>query len=251
MEISFADRTVIVTGGAGGFGAATATAFAEAGAHVVVSDIDAERAEKVASGLPSAIAVHTDVTDAQAVRELMDRTVSEYGRLDVLVNNAGMPHPLTAVVDMAPADVDQQMAINFRSVVLGCKYALPKLREQPGSSVVNVASISARRPRPGSTVYCATKAAVESFTRGFAAEVAPQVRVNAVSPVISETGFVKSAFGVDELPDDTRKSMIDGIPMGRTTSVDDVANAILYLASSKAAFLTGVCLDVDGGRSIS
>ncbi|MFC4003851.1 SDR family NAD(P)-dependent oxidoreductase [Prauserella oleivorans] len=251
MEISFAGRAVIVTGGAGGFGAATSIAFAKAGAHVVVSDINVEGAAAVAEKLPSAIAVRTDVTDADSMRELMDRTVDEYGRLDVLVNNAGMPHPLTSVVDMGSADIDQQVAINFRSVVLGCKYALPYLQKQQESSVVNVASISARRPRPGSTVYCATKAAVESFTRGFAAEVAPQVRVNAVSPVIAETGFVKSAFGVDSLPDDTRKSMVDGIPMGRTADVEDVANAILYLASSKATFLTGVCLDVDGGRSIS
>lgn len=250
MELSFRNRVVVVTGAAGGFGSAIARTFAAAGAHVVVSDIDSPGAEKLAADLPSAIAVTTDVTDADAVRSLVETAESAFGGIDVMVNNAGVPHRAAALVDLDVETVDQQLAVNVRSVFLGCKYAVPALRRRGGGVVVNVASIAAKRPRPGLTIYNATKGAVITLTRGLAAEVGPDVRVNAVNPVISETGFVKSFTGADDLPDDLRESWVAGIPMARTATAQDVAHSILYLASDQAGFLTGVCLDVDGGRSI-
>jgi 3-oxoacyl-[acyl-carrier protein] reductase len=250
VELSFENRVVVVTGAAGGFGSATARTFADAGAHVVVSDIDAEGAEKVAADLPSAIAVTTDVTDADAVRGLVEAAESAFGGIDVMVNNAGVPHRTCDLVDLDVGTVDRQLTVNVRSVFLGCKYAVPALRRRGGGVIVNVASIAARRPRPGLTVYNATKGAVITLTRGLAGEVAPDVRVNAVNPVIAETGFVKSLTGADALPADLRENWVSGIPMARTASAQDVANSILYLASDQAGFLTGVCLDVDGGRSI-
>ena len=175
---------------------------------------------------------------------------SEFGGIDVMVNNAGVPHRSGALVDLDVETVDQQLAVNVRSVFLGCKYAVPALHRRNGGVIVNVASIAAKRPRPGLTVYNATKAAVITLTRGLAVEVAPDIRVNAVNPVIAETGFVRSLTGSDALPDDLRKNWISGIPLARTASAQDVANGIVYLASEPAGFLTGVCLDIDGGRSI-
>src|SRR5581483_4409859 len=165
-------------------------------------------------------------------------------------NNAGLPHRQGPLEEMDVTDVDFQLAINLRSVFLGCKHAIPALREAGGGVIVNVASIAGKRPRPGLTMYNATKGAVITLTRGLAAEVGPDIRVNAVNPVVSQTGFIKNALGVDALDEQSRVAMTANLPMGRIAEPQDVANGIVYLASDQAGFLTGVCLDVDGGRSI-
>lgn len=250
MEISFKDKVVVVTGAAGGFGSATARAFAAAGAHVVIADLNEEGAAGVAGELPSATPVRTDVTDAASVERLVDTTVGTYGGIDVLVNNAGAPNLAGPLEELDVETLRWLTAVNYESAVLASKFAIPHLRRRSGASIVNVASVSAKRPRPGHAVYCSIKAGVEAFTRSLAVETAPDIRVNAVSPVIAETGFVKNALGADKLDDDQRNAMVSGIPMGRTAQPDDVATNILYLASGQAGFLTGVCLDVDGGRSI-
>lgn len=250
MELSFENKVVVITGAAGGFGSATAQTFADAGAHVVVSDIDASGAAKLAANLPSAVAITADVTRSDQVSALVDAAESAFGGIDVMVNNAGVPHRKSDLVDLDVEVVDHQLAVNVRSVFLGCRYAVPALRRRGGGVIVNVASIAARRPRPGLTVYNATKAAVITLTRGLAVEVAPDVRVNAVNPVIAETGFVTSLTGAENLSDSLREEWVAGIPMGRTAVPQDVATSIAFLASDQAGFLTGVCLDVDGGRSI-
>jgi 3-oxoacyl-[acyl-carrier protein] reductase len=251
MRIDFTEKIVVVTGGAGGFGSATARSFAEAGARVVVSDIALEKAQAVAAELPGAIAVRTDVTSPESIIELFATVRDEFGGLDILINNAGAPTPMTRLVDMTLRDIDWLININYRSTVLASQAALPLMEGRAGANIVNVASISARRPRPGGTVYNSAKAGVESFTLALAAEVAPLVRVNAVSPVIAETGFVRSIYGYDDLKDSDRQRLVSGIPLGRTATAQDVANSILFLASEAGGFHTGVCLQVDGGRSIS
>lgn len=250
MNISFTGRTAIVTGGAGGFGSATARAFADAGANVVVADIDEARAKDVARELPSAHVVATDVTDETAVRKLVAETVERFGALHVMVNNAGLPHRQTPLEGMDVTDADFQFAINIRSVFLGCKHAIPALREAGGGVIVNVASVAGKRPRPGMVVYNATKGAVITLTRGLAAEVGPQIRVNAVNPLVAQTGFIRNALGIDCLDETMQASLTTNVPMGRIADPQDVASGIVYLASDQASFLTGVCLDVDGGRSI-
>ncbi|GAA4548639.1 SDR family oxidoreductase [Pseudonocardia xishanensis] len=252
VEVSFENRVVVVTGAAGGFGSAISEGFGAAGAHVVVSDVDIPGAEKVAASLPSALAIGADVTDPEAMRSLVDAAVGTYGRVDIMVNNAGLPHLAAPMIEMSVEEVDAQLAVNVRSVFLGCKFAVPAMRRTAGGGViVNVASIAGRRPRPGMTVYNATKGAVITLTRGLAGELAPDVRVNALNPVVSETGFIKNSMGVDTLSEEARAQLVAGIPMGRTAVPTDVANAAVYLASDQAGFLTGVCLDVDGGRSIA
>lgn len=250
-DLRFDNRTVLVTGGAGGFGSETCRAFGERGANVVVADLNLERAAEVAAEIPSAHAIRMDVTDPESIQEAVRATVEAFGSLDVLVNNAGAPNRGGPIEDTSVRDMDWLYQINYRSSVIAAQAALPHLRTSDIGNIVNVASISAKRPRPGHAVYCSLKAGVEALTRALAIELAPDIRVNSVSPVISETGFVKNATGQEKLTDDARSSMVSGIPMGRTAEPRDIANAIVYLASDLASFQTGVCLDVDGGRSIS
>jgi 3-oxoacyl-[acyl-carrier protein] reductase len=159
---------------------------------------------------------------------------------------------MTALWDLAEEDYDRVFATNVKGVFLGCKYAVPVMKQRGGGVIINTASIGAVSPRPGVTAYNATKGAVVTLTRGLAVEVAPlKIRVNAVNPVAAETGFMKTALGVDQIPEELRKQLVAGVPLGRLTEPRDVAAAVLFLASDEAEFLTGVCLAVDGGRSIS
>lgn len=244
----FDSRCVVVTGGAAGFGAAIAEKFAAAGASVVVADLDGSGAEAVAARLPSAIAVEIDVANEDQNAAMAAAAVEAFGQIDVVCANAGVPHRTSPMVEMETADFDRMFAINVRSVFLAAKYCVPHMPE--GSSLISTSSIGGKRPRPGLTPYNASKGAVNTLTRGLAAELAPKIRVNAVCPVSAPTGFDMNAVGVAELPEAANEAVIAGIPMGRRAAPADVADAIFYLASDQAAFMTGVCLDVDGGRSI-
>jgi len=250
-DLNFESKTVVVTGGAGGFGSQTCREFAARGANVVVADLNLERAQEVADELASAIAIKMDVTDAKSIEAGIQAAVDTFGGLDVLVNNAGAPNLAGPYENTTLADMDWLYQINYRSTALASQYALPHLRKSEIGNIVNVASVSAKRPRPGSAIYCSLKAGVEALTRALAVEFAPDIRVNAVSPVIAETGFVKNAMGTDTIPDATKAAMVSGIPMGRPADITDVANSIVFLASDMASFLTGSIIDVDGGRSIS
>jgi len=254
--VRFQDKIAVVTGAASGFGAAIARCFAAEGARVVVADLDDTGGEEVAAAIcesgGTALFARADVSRADQVKAMIATAVAEYGGLDILVNNAGFSHRMMPLWDLPEEDYDRVFAVNTKGVFLGAKYAVPVLRERGGGVIVNIASIGAVAPRPGVTAYNATKGAVVTMTRGLAMEVAPyRIRVNAVNPVASETGFFKGALGVDALPDPIRKGLIQGIPLGRLAEPLDVARAVAFLASEDAGFLTGVCLDVDGGRSIS
>jgi 3-oxoacyl-[acyl-carrier protein] reductase len=252
----FDDKIAIVTGAASGFGEAIARSFAAEGAKVVAADVDEAGGKEIASAIGAAggeaVFVRADVSQADDVKAMVETAVEQYGGLDILVNNAGFSHHMMPLWDLPEEDYDRVFAVNTKSVYLGAKFAVPVLRERGGGVIVNTASIGAVAPRPGVTAYNATKGAVVTMTRGLAMEVAPfKIRVNAVNPVAAATAFFKGALGVDEVPDPIRKGLIEGIPLGRLSEPQDVANAVLFLASEDAAFLTGVCLDVDGGRSIS
>jgi 3-oxoacyl-[acyl-carrier protein] reductase len=252
----FVDRSVIVTGAGSGFGEAIAKRFAREGASVLVADIDAERIERVVAdiereGAGAACGIRTDVSDADSVRRMIERATAQFGKLDVLVNNAGFTHRSQPAWELEEADYDRVFATNTKGVWLGVKYAVPVMRER-GGAIVNTASIGAVAPRPGVTVYNATKGAVVTMTRGLAVELARfKIRVNAVNPVAADTPFMRGALGGDHLPEQNRAALIAGIPLRRLTEPSDVAAAVTFLASDDAVFLTGVCLPVDGGRSIS
>jgi len=248
----FEGKSVVVTGAGSGFGEAVATEFAREGARVVVADVNEENGRRVAAAIGTAARfIRTDVSRAADVKAMIDTAVSAFGGLDVLVNNAGFSHRMMALWDLPEEDYERVFATNVRGVFLGCKYAVPIMKARGGGVIVNTASIGAVAPRPGVTAYNATKGAVVTMTRGLAIEVAPfKIRVNAVNPVAAETGFVKTAVGVDKFPDAVRQQVVSTIPLGRLTEPRDVAAAVLFLASPEAEFLTGVCLPVDGGRSI-
>jgi 3-oxoacyl-[acyl-carrier protein] reductase len=252
----FDGKVAIVTGAGSGFGEAIAARFAREGARVVVSDINDESGRRVTAAIEkeggAARYAHADVSKAAEVKALIDSAVSGFGGLDILINNAGFSHRTVGLWDLPEEEYDRVLATNLKGVFLGCKFAIPVMRQRGGGVIVNTASIGAVAPRPGVTVYNATKGAVVTLTRGLAGEVAQfKIRVNAVNPVAAETGFIKTALGVDRIPDELRKQFIAGIPLGRLTQPSDVATAVLFLASPEAEFLTGVCLAVDGGRSIS
>jgi 3-oxoacyl-[acyl-carrier protein] reductase len=251
----FDGKTAIVTGAGSGFGEAIATRFAREGARVVVADVNEENGRRVASAIAgeggTARFLRTDVSRAADVKAMVDEALSAFGGLDVLVNNAGFSHRTMPLWELPEEEYERVFATNVRGVYLGCKYAVPVMKQRGGGVIVNTASIGAVAPRPGITAYNATKGAVITMTRGLALEVAPfKIRVNAVNPVAAETGFMKGAVGVEKLPDEFRKQLVATIPLGRLTEPRDVAAAVLFLASPDAEFLTGVCLPVDGGRSI-
>ncbi|MEM7002454.1 MAG: glucose 1-dehydrogenase [Pseudomonadota bacterium] len=245
---NFENKCVIVTGGASGFGKAMSEKFAAAGAAVVVADLNLEGAQAVAAALPQAIAIEIDVADANQNQKLAQAAVDAYGKIDMVCANAGIPHRVTRAVEMETAEFDRMFAINTRSVFLAAKYCAPHM--PTGSSIVATSSIGAKRPRPGLAAYYAAKGAVLTLTQALAVELAPDIRVNAVCPVSAPTGFDLNAVGVAELPEAANAQVIAGIPMGRRAEPGDVADAAFFLSSDEAKFLTGVCLDVDGGRAI-
>ena len=244
----FNDKCVIVTGGASGFGKAMSEKFAAAGAAVVVADLNIDGAKAVASSLPQAVAVQIDVADESQNENLANAAVEAYGKIDVVCANAGVPHRVVRAIEIETAEFDRMFAINTRSVFLAAKHCAPHM--PAGSAIVATSSIGAKRPRPGLAAYYAAKGAVLTLTQGLAVELAPNIRVNAVCPVSAPTGFDLNAMGVAELPEQATAQVIAGIPMGRRATPEDVADATFFLASDQARFLTGVCLDVDGGRAI-
>jgi 3-oxoacyl-[acyl-carrier protein] reductase len=188
---------------------------------------------------------------AAQVEAMISAVTSRFGGLDIIFNNAGFSHRSMPFWELPESEFDRVYATNVKGVFLGAKYAIPALRARGGGVIINTASIGGVRPRPGVTVYNSTKGAVITMTRSLAIELAPfKIRVNAVNPVVAETGFIKGATGADVLTDEARQALMATIPLGRLTEPSDVAAAVCFLASDDAKFLTGVCLDVDGGRSI-
>lgn len=248
MSARFDGKRVVVTGAAGGFGAAIARAFGAQGAKVLVADIDQAGAEAVAGDLVDGLAFQIDVTNEARTEAMAAAAVEAWGGIDVVVANAGLPHRAAPMIELSSDEFDFMWHVNVRSIFYAAKYCVPHM--PPGSAIVSTASIGGRRPRRNLTPYNASKGAVITLTKGLASELAPDIRVNCVNPVSSPTGFDKNSMGVDELPDWLEERVVKGIPMGRRAEPEDVADAVLFLASDEARFLTGVALDVDGGRSI-
>ncbi len=251
----FEDKCVVVTGAGSGFGEAIAGRFAREGASVVVADLNPESSTRVAAEINAAggraCQKTVDVSEEDQVAVLMQTALDEYGRIDVLVNNAGYSHLSKLLWKISVAEFDAVFAVNARGVFLGCKHAIPAMIEQGGGAIVNIASIGAIAPRPGVTPYNATKGAVLTMTKGLALEVARHnITVNAVNPVAAETGFMKGATGHDVLSDEMRATLTSTIPLGRLAQPRDVAAAVTFLASDDGEFLTGTSINVDGGRSI-
>lgn len=247
------DKVSLVTGAGSGFGAAMARLFASEGAAVAVVDINDNAGHGVVREIEEsggkAVYVHADVTDKAEVEAMVKATVEAYGRLDILVNNAGTSHVNQPLLDVTEADFDRVYAVNVKSIYLSTLAAVPLFREQGGGVILNTSSTAGLRPRPGLTWYNGSKGAVNILTRSMAAELAPdRIRVNAICPVMGETPLLETFMGVPDTPEN-RAKFVETIPLGRMAKPEDIAQAALYLAADSGAFLTGVCLPVDGGRT--
>jgi len=242
------EKVAIVTGGGSGMGAAICRRFVEEGARVVLVDNRPDRAEPVAREL-GAVFVDADVSRDADVRKMIDAAVERFGRLDVIVNNAGAPQPPTPVADTTESDFDRLMAVNAKAIFLAARRAVPIMRRQGGGIILNTVSVAAIRPRPNLTAYNTSKGAALVMTRSLAIELAPdRIRVNAVCPGPADTPMLSTFVGGDA--PEKRAAFLSTIPLGRLCTPDDVANAMVYLASDESSFVTGAVLDVDGGRCI-
>ena len=247
------DKVAVVTGAGSGFGAEIARRFAGEGAAVVVADINDNAGRTVADGIVAeggrAQFVHADVTRRPEVAAMVAAASEAFGRLDLLVNNAGYTHVNQPLLEVSEEDFDRVYAVNVKAIYLAALEAVPVMRAQGGGCIINTSSTAALRPRPGLTWYNGSKGAVNTLTKSMAAELAPDIRVNALCPVIGETGLLERFMGQPDTPE-LRAKFVATIPMGRMSRPSDIANAALYLASDEASMITGVALEVDGGRCI-
>ena len=243
-------KVAIVTGGASGFGAGIARRFTEEGAKVLIADLNAEAGKKVAGGINAAF-VQADVARSGDWAKMVGEAVAQFGRLDVVVNNAGWTHRRKAYLDVTEAEFDKVYAINVKSIYLSALHAVPVFRKQGGGAFINIASTAGIRPRPGLTVYNSSKGAVITMSKSMAGEFGPdKIRVNCINPVFSPDTALSADFAGGALTDDAKKGFLATIPLGRFSTALDIANACLYLASDEAAFVSGVCIEVDGARSV-
>ena len=244
-------KITIVTGAAGGFGAGIARAYHKEGARVVIADINLPMAQALAAELgPNASAVLCDVTDGAQVRAAVRHCIDTYGVPDVVVNNAGTTHRNQPMLDVDEKTFDRMYAVNVKSLYHMAQAVVPLMRERKSGVILNVGSVAGIRPRPGLTWYNSSKGAVNMLSKSMAVELAPDgIRVNAICPVMGATALLGDFMGMDDTPEN-RARFIASIPLGRLCEAEDVANAAVFLASDAAAFLTGLEMPVDGGRTI-
>ena len=244
-------KVALVTGAAGGFGEGIARLFVAEGARVLIADLDAVKARRVADELgPSARAVGCDVSKAEDVNAAVAACVAAFGPPDIVVNNAGTTHRNQPMLEVDEATFDRVFNVNVKSIYHMTRAVVPLMRQRGGGSIINIGSTAGIRPRPGLTWYNASKGAVNLMSKSMAAELGPDnIRVNAICPVMGATGLIEQFLGVPDTPEN-RAKVIAGIPLGRLSTPDDVAQAALYLASDASCFITGVELPVDGGRTI-
>ena len=245
------NKVAIVTGAASGFGRAIALAFVREGARVVIADIDGKGVLDFARALgDDAIAVRADVSVRADVEAIVDNAEDQFGGVDILVNNAGFTHKNQSLMDVTEDDFDRIYAVNVKSIYFATLAVVPAFERRGGGVIINTASTAGVRPRPGLTWYNGSKGAVITLTKSMAAELAPRnIRVNAINPVIGETGMLSQFMGLDDTPQN-RAKFVASIPLGRFSKPSDIANAALFLADPASAFITGVCLEVDGGRCV-
>jgi len=249
MELE--NKVAIVTGAASGFGKAIAEAYVREGARVACLDVDAAGAEAVASGLGDAARAFTcDVADGPSVRAAVEGAHDAFGRLDIVVNNAGVSHANRPLLEVDEAEFDRVFAVNVKSIYHMTHATLPRMRARGAGVVVNVGSTAGVRPRPGLTWYNGSKGAVSLLSKSMAVELAPDnIRVNCLAPVIGETALLETFMGAPDTPEN-RARFVATIPLGRLSRPEDIAQAAVWLASERAGFVTGVVLEVDGGRCV-
>ena len=244
------NKIALVTGGGSGFGKGIVETFAREGARVAVVDINEQAARAVAAGASNkAIAVRCDVSQRTDVEHAVAVSLDAFGAIDILVNNAGTSHVRRPMLEVEEAEFDRLFAVNVKSIFLFAHAVVPLMRKRKAGVIINIGSTAGIRPRPGLTWYNASKGAVNLLSKSMAAELAPDgIRVCAVAPVMAETPLLPTFMGGDS--PELRAQFKATVPLGRFATIDDVANATLFLASDDASFLTGNVLEVDGGRCV-
>ena len=241
-------KTALVTGGGSGFGAGIARKFAAEGARVLVADINADAAREVASRI-GGIAAVVDVSDNASVAALAYEAADALGDIDILVNNAGITHLPQPMEEVSEADFDRVLAVNAKSVYLTARHFVPAMKARRSGVILNIASTAGRSPRPNLNWYNASKGWMITATQTMAVELAPHgIRVNALNPVAGETPLLPSFMGGDT--PENRARFLSTIPLGRFSTPEDIGNAAAFLCSDEASMITGVALEVDGGRCI-
>lgn len=247
------NKVVVVTGGAQGFGEGIARRFAREGAKLVIADIQFGAAQALAEELENlgcpAIATQTDVSQGPDMHGLAESSIRAFGRVDVVINNAGTSHRNQSMLTVSEAEFERVFAVNVKSIYWSAQAFVEPFRAQGGGVFINIASTAGVRPRPGLVWYNSTKGAVITASKAMAVELAAdKIRVNVINPVAGETPLLGTFMGEDT--PEMRAKFVASIPLGRLSQAGDIANAALYLASDEAEFITGACLEVDGGRCV-
>jgi len=241
-------KTAIVTGGGSGFGAGIARKLAAQGARVMVADINGEAGQMIAAEIDG-IAQVVDVANNDSVAAMADAAHGAFGTLDILVNNAGITHLPMAMEDVSEEEFDRVLAVNAKSVFLTARHLVPAMKAAGTGAILNIASTAGLSPRPNLNWYNASKGWMITATKTMAVELAPfGVRVNALCPVAGETPLLASFMGEDT--PEMREKFLSTIPLGRFSTPDDMGNAAAFLCSQEASMITGVAMEVDGGRCI-
>jgi 3-oxoacyl-[acyl-carrier protein] reductase len=241
-------KVAIVTGGASGFGEGIVRRFAAEGAKVVIADLNDDAAQKIAREIDG-LAVQTDVSRSADVKALAEAAVARFGDIDILVNNAGIGHKPQTLDTIEESVFDRIIAVNAKSVFLTTQAIVPRMKARKTGAILNIASTGGVSPRPNLTWYNASKGWMNTATRAMAVELAPfGVRVNAINPVAGETPLLSTFMGEDT--PEIRAKFLASIPIGRFSTPADIAAASLFLCSDEASMITGVALEVDGGRCI-
>lgn len=246
-------KVALVTGAGSGFGEGIATRFAAEGARLVVNDVARDNGERVAAAIRAAggdaVFAYGDVSKDVDVGGLLKAATGSYGGLDIVVNNAGVSHRNQPLLGITEAEFDRVFSINVKSLFWTAQHMVPHFRERGGGVFINIASTAGVRPRPGLVWYNGSKGAMITISKAMAVELAPdRIRVNVINPVAGETPLLATFMGEDTPA--RRAQFIASIPLGRFSQPRDIANAALYLASDEADFITGACLEVDGGRCV-
>ena len=242
------DKVAIVTGGASGFGEGIARRFAQEGARVAIADLNEDAAQKLAKEI-NGLSVHADISRGSDVKALVQAVRAKWGEIDILVNNAGIGHKLQALDMLSEETFDRILAINAKSVFLTAREIVPAMKTRKRGAILNIASTGGVSPRPNLTWYNASKGWMITATRAMAVELAPfGIRVNAINPVAGETPLLATFMGEDT--PEMRAKFLASIPIGRFSTPADIASAACFLCSDEASMITGVALEVDGGRCI-
>ena len=246
-----ANKIAIITGAGSGFGEGIALAYVAEGAKVVLADINAKSVRRVADALgASASAFACDVSNGAQIRALVEHCVATFGVPDIVVNNAGITHHNGPMTEVDEATFDRVFAVNVKSIYHMAQAVVPMMRQRGSGVILNIGSTAGIRPRPGLVWYNATKGAVNNISKSMALELAPdKIRVNAICPVMGETGLLTQFMGMADTPEN-RAKFVATIPLGRLSQPRDIANVAVFLASDAADFLTGMEFTVDGGRTV-